>query len=179
VKFLLGIAAALLISTPSYAMKYSWRVSHGQVVAMASGDIEKNEGDIFNTWYQTLSEKISSIELDSTGGHVVGGFALGKIVHDLHLNTGIAKNGSCNSACVMVWAAGEHKSLPYDGSIGVHNCDAPNPTDAEICTLHMAQFLSANGAPPNVVVQVINTPNDDVYWLKLADFLAWKAKITR
>ena len=116
---LLSIILLGLESCPVLAMDYAWHEDEGRVVVMASGDVQRDEATRFDDWRadHLRGRRIDAIVFDSAGGYIIGAWALAQDVHRLGVDTGIAHRGRCVSACVMPWAAGAHKTVPYDGAV--------------------------------------------------------------
>jgi hypothetical protein len=74
-----------------------------------------------------------SVELDSPGGSVSAAFAIGRIIRRENIGVTIRfdrfKPGICNSACVLLFAAGVHRSFIEDVSrLGIHRPYLEVPT---------------------------------------------------
>jgi hypothetical protein len=104
-----------------------------------------------------------------------------------HPNTGVAGGGMCASACVLLWAAGWHRSVPADGMIAVHGAALPaslvdaDPNGARMVSndldVIIAKDLASVGAPATVVAAVVTTPSTSIYVLTPADYAAWGVNV--
>ena len=167
-----GLALALCVATsPTMAMTYD---VHGSVVT-ARGDVEKDELDRFIGAVEGIT--IGRVVLDSGGGFALPALKIAQWVHAHHVTTGVVKGGRCASSCVMIWASGEKKTLPYNGAIGVHQCDAPTQVAIDACLHGTIELFQHTGAPDSVLADITITPNDDIHWLSLAELRAWKVEI--
>jgi hypothetical protein len=200
------LSAALVVATmagavaPADAMTYAYHaVGKDTLVIDAKGDIGPDAGKIFAAWLQAqpkdaMNRPHFAMILDSHGGNPFGAFDVGEAIRKNGGNTGVAENGQCASACVLLWAAGVQKSASLTSKIGVHGAyfdktavkaptkeaadDAKNaPLFEATWTLEIAQQLKMYGAPDHVVVQAIMTPSKDMYWLTADDAKAWGATI--
>jgi hypothetical protein len=166
------LACALLVATsPTMAMTYD---VHGSVVT-ASGIIERDEMARFTQVVDGI--EIDKIVLDSDGGYALQAWKMAQWVHAHHVTTGVAKGSGCASACAMIWASGERRTIPYNGTIGVHRCNGPTQGEIDGCIRATIALLRSDGAPDSVLEEVATTPTDDMHWLSLAELRAWKVEI--
>jgi hypothetical protein len=61
---------------------------------------------------------IRTVVLDSYGGLVDEAIEIGRIIRERHLDTAVPPSSSCVSACVLVWAAGQRRTV--DGQLATH-----------------------------------------------------------
>jgi hypothetical protein len=61
-----------------------------------------------------------AVLLDSPGGRMAAGLAIGNMVRLRGLATGVARGGECMSACALIWLAGVSRFLHEDGRVGFH-----------------------------------------------------------
>jgi hypothetical protein len=59
------------------------------------------------------------IELESPGGSLSSAMAIGALVREARFDTAVAERGKCYSACVLILAAGVHRTVT-SGKVGVH-----------------------------------------------------------
>ena len=85
----------------------------------------------------------------------------------------------CASACVLLWAAGVHKSVAPDSRVGVHMTSLSDDASRTNLLLNgmIGRDLASVGAPASVVAAAVATPGDSIYWLTPADFAAWNVNI--
>jgi hypothetical protein len=194
------LSAALVVATlagvnDARAVSYSYQlVGSDGLIIRAKGTIASDEVKIFNAWSETRVPKAArqrpnrAIVFDTGGGNTEGAFALGALIHKVGFNTGVAANGTCASACVVIWAAGVRKSASATSHIGVHGASMDQnklsarekqtaPLYESLSTLKIAQQLHLYGAPDKVVVQTIMTPSNDMYWLTAEDAAAWEVNV--
>jgi hypothetical protein len=96
----------------------------------ASGNIEAEDAFRFQAYLSKLPQKpVTTLYLDSNGGHVQGAMALGRIVHQAMIRTFVTGPAAkCHSACTNIFLAGRDRDsgMPYrvKGSangLGFHN----------------------------------------------------------
>jgi hypothetical protein len=177
-----AIVALTITNLPAAAMDYSWRSYKDKIVIDASGPIVFDEAKNFIAWVKlSLPEwnghRATAIVFNSPGGSVEGGRQMGILIADFHMTTGVSHGGECDSACVLIWSAGEFKSVGSDSRIGVHMAkdgDGEPTVDGTIFGLH---WLQKTRAPNSVVVGAMSTKPSDIYWLSQDELIAWGAKI--
>lgn len=93
------------------------------VTLTISGEITKNTLEEFRTALdeikiQNKSIKLNAVRLDSIGGNNSVAIEIGKIIREKKLNTYVAEDSRCESACVLILIAGVQR-YPF-GKVGVH-----------------------------------------------------------
>ena len=93
---------------------------------------------------------IRTVVLDSDGGLVDEAIEIGRIIRERHLDTAVPPSSSCVSACVLVWAAGQRRTV--DGQLATH-CPAFQGTFQCVPPTRqlMVNFLKEMGAPEAVI----------------------------
>ena len=111
---------------PVKAMNYSYRlIGSDTVVIDATGEIGPDEARMLASWIMTFPPDVgnrpySAFVLDSNGGNPFRAYAIAEVLRKKNVNTGVAENGVCASACVIIWGAGLHKSVSASSRVGVH-----------------------------------------------------------
>jgi hypothetical protein len=181
-----AVAAAALYAASANAMTYSYRMAGRQIVVNATGEIMPNETELMTQWTVTLPvaiqhTPIAAFVFNSTGGNVLEAKRLAVAIRngDERPNTGVAAGGMCASACVLLWAAGAHKSVAADSRVGVHMTSLGDDASQTSLLLNgmIGRDLASVGAPASVVAAAVATPGDSIYWLTPADFTAWNVNI--
>ena len=85
------------------------------------------DGPIDERAAQRLREEIAArdlasatVVLNSPGGLLLEGMALGQVIRQLGFSTSVAKGGVCHSACVFALLGGVYRFAAPQSSIGVH-----------------------------------------------------------
>jgi hypothetical protein len=184
--FAAAVAASALYASSANAMSYSYRMAGQKIVVDAVGEIMPNETELMAHWTRTLPvaiqhAPIAAFVLNSPGGNVMEAKRLAIAIHnaDEHPNTGVAAGGMCASACVLLWAAGAHKSVAPDSRVGVHMTSRSDDASQTSLLLNgmVGRDLASVGAPASVVAAAVATPGDSIYWLTPADYAAWNVNI--
>jgi hypothetical protein len=184
-------AARAAAAVPANAMDYSYRlIGRDTVIVDSTGEIGPYEKQTFANWAITLPRGVlirpnSGIVLNSPGGNPFGAAAFAEALRKAGNNTGVAEGGICASACVIIWAAGVHKSVSASSRIGVHgasfagaNINASNKQMFEGATSRaLAVTLREYGAPATVVAAAATTAPEDIYWLTYQDYADWGVNV--
>ena len=158
---------ALIISGQSFARAGELIFGEGDKWVLFQGPIRTKEMD--GLLSQLDEKKPKQILLNSVGGNLTGAMRFARYVREKEMDTWIAKNQTCASACALVFLAGTerfsegklivHQYLPTAGQgdanatwdtafIGVQSMIG------EIITL-----LNSFGTPPFVFERIFNSPN--------------------
>src|SRR5690242_9226073 len=104
------------------------------------------QGTIDEGAAQRLREEIAArdlraatVVLDSPGGLLAEGMALGRLIRSRGYSTAVARGGACHSACVFALLGGVYRFAGAQSRIGVHRFSSTSPgVDADA-----AQIVSA------------------------------------
>lgn len=103
------------------------------------------------------------ILLNSNGGDSLAGLTIARMVFNAGLDTYIAPQAECYSACAFVFAAGQEKRA--DGLLGVHqmysNVESNEFTQTFIA--EVLQEMTAYSVPQEVISRMLRTPANDMY----------------
>ena len=176
-------ALAIAWAIPAQGIALSTRLYQGYAIIDVVGAFEPGNSDRFMAIVEA-TPRATMVVFNSGGGLVNEGEAIGAIIENHHLATGVAAGGQCSSACALAWAAGARKSIAPDASIGVHNASEMNEDDVARRldgiggTSQMGKWLRRFGAPDNVVNKLLDTPPERMYWLSAKDLAAWQVTVT-
>ena len=156
------VALALVAGAlPSQATLY---MSEREGVAHVSGAFEMADVERFAAFLARKREKpLSVVYLDSFGGEVLAGIAIGRLIRKARLATAVnAARARCDSACTLIFAGGVRRhyiaseavfeGFSSRGGLGFHPAHQRDPawTRAEISvrgTAMMAAHYRAMGQP--------------------------------
>jgi hypothetical protein len=141
---ILAGSSVLLAATPMPAPAATI-VRNGDRVVL-TGPIQPGDDTAFAA---AVDDDVKMVVLGSDGGHVNEAMAIGRLIRRRHLDTAVPS--SCVSACVLIWAAGDRRTV--DGVLRVHcptrinspyQCDAPERQ-------RMVGYLTQMNAPAGLV----------------------------
>ena len=144
---------------------------------MVIGDVAQVSGEID---YQILTELratkgIRLVVLDSPGGHVQAGRAIGLFLAANGVETRV--DGVCFSACTLAFAGGAKRALGSQGVLGFHGYRFVDPLQVQTVSKAEVEdkdraFLSAQGFDPDFVERVFATPPEELWQPTRAELLA-------
>jgi hypothetical protein len=147
----------------------------GRVIVTIVGEIEQGDSDAFTTAVKQANDAgkfVANVRLNSEGGNLLEGVKLAEAVRFGKMSTNIGRNGTCASACFLVFAAGNTKFATYDAKIGVHGASDKNGDEtvqSGAATVSMARIAKELGVPSAIIGRMVVTPPDDMVWLTPQD----------
>lgn len=147
-RWMLALFGALAIACPSFAdnagrpMIFTWGTVYGdQKAIFADGDFVVDTPMTFRRFLTTgESGPETKLYFNSRGGDLASGMEMGRLIHSLHLNTGVGVNqrdpsldgqvdlhayshvypGYCISACTLAFLGGVSRLVDKDSTYAVH-----------------------------------------------------------
>lgn len=116
------------------------------------------------------------VELDSPGGLVVEGLAIGRLIEARGLDTFAPRR--CHSACVMAFAGGTGRFISADTRMGMHSAGGPGATEEGVAEANRVAdaFLRERGVDRHLVDKGSAVPYESAWipeaWVLLASGLA-------
>ena len=109
------------------------------------------------------------VVLDGPGGVLGEALLIAEEVRRRQLNTLVAPNRSCASACAIVFLSGRDKYLGAGAAVGLHAASyADGRADPEATEL-MADYLRQLGVPDSTLRRMAATAPSDIRWLTPAE----------
>lgn len=193
VTLLLGAAA------PAAAMTFETTAApeackpHGCVIA--SGEIDGDTGKALTRFVRDNNvQPGATVVLQSDGGNLLGGLALGTAIRQAGLATSVARydaasgqftgGGACASACAYAFLGGLERSVGEGARLGVHQvCGPPDKpwelsaSDSQWLMAMVAVYLNQMGVRMDVMILALRTSPTDMHWLspiELAEYAVIK-----
>lgn len=112
------------------------------------------------------------VQLDSRGGRVAEGLALGRLILDRNLDTLVS--GECSSACVTAFAGGNRRLIGPQARVGLHSAGGNGVSAAHVddANRRSDEFIAARGVDARVLAQGAATASDDIWFPTHAVLLA-------
>lgn len=189
-RLLQGLAAtALLLSAAAPAAAMSFAVTTApdackpKGCVIATGDIDSDSGkDLARFVRKNGVATGATVVLQSEGGNLLGGLALGATIRNAGLATSVARyddqagvlasGGDCASACAYAFLGGVQRSVGEGSRLGVHQvCGPPDKpwelsaSDSQWLMAMVAVYLSQMGVPMDVMILALRTSPNDMHWL--------------
>lgn len=184
---ILVLAAAALLAQPAAAMTFSTTQAPGacraRACVLAVGDIDADTGKAFADFVRRNRIAAgSTVVLQSEGGNLLGGLALGTAIRTAALSTSVEQfdakagefrpGGFCASACTYAFVGGLHRSVGAGSRLGVHQVAGPpekpwalSATDSQWMMSLVATHLSRMGVAMDLMVLALRTSPTDMHWL--------------
>lgn len=147
-----------------------------------TGQIAPGDGARFAEWLEGNGRSATEAVLHSTGGSVADALEIGRALRAAGLDTRVAEDRICLSACPYVFAGGVARSVEDGGALGVHQHfhgeNAYLPAFLAIEDIQSGQasvmaYLVEMGVDPRMMIPAMATPPAQIYVLlpeELADY---------
>lgn len=145
----------------------------GQVLLL-QGAITDGDADTLAAFLDGLAAPPDLVALNSPGGLVDEALALGRLIRERGLDTGVLSGAVCLSSCPYVLAGGVTRQVSRKGAVGLHQhyYDAPRylPVLFAVQDIQEGQgrtmaFLIDMGVAPKVMLYSLQTPPEEIYVL--------------
>lgn len=108
---------------------------------------------------------LGQLVLDSGGGRIPAARGLARLVAEAGLDTHV--EGTCASACVLVYAAGQNRSLGAQGRLGFHGyklISVIETIDPQTEQARDAAFYVARGIDAEFIARALSVPHDEMWF---------------
>ncbi len=116
------------------------------------------------------------VQLESRGGRVAEGLALGALLRDRGVDTLVT--GECSSACVTAFAGGARRLIGPQAKLGLHSAGGKGVSAAAVASANRAsdEFIAQRGVDWRLLEKGAAVANESIWfpepWLLLASGLA-------
>lgn len=135
-----------------------------------SGDLE------FGTTRATraaldANPKITTIRLESRGGRVAEGLALGRLLLDRNKDTLVT--GECSSACVTAFAGGARRSIGREAKLGLHSVGGKGVRASDLVAANQRSdvFIANRGVEMRFLEEGSAVANDQIWFPPVSTLL--------
>ena len=107
---------------------------------------------------------VQVVQLDSRGGRVAEGLALGRLIAARNLDTLV--RGECSSACVTAFAGGRRRLIGPDARLGLHSAGGAGANAAGVAAANRDSdaFIAARGVDLRVLEKGSAVDNSDIWF---------------
>ncbi len=180
-----GAANAMTFTAPKHSLPdvVRWMDQHGDTTRIyAEGEITATSAGELEQFVRANHIESGMVLLNSPGGSLMGGVALGNAIRKLGFDTGIATyahggmvtSGICASACAYAFAGGRGRY--YSGGatrLGVHQFhsqgyDIDSGTSQEVSGILVA-YLQRMGVDASAFSASASVQPNDILWLSAAE----------
>ena len=115
---------------------------------------------------------VRAVRLESRGGRVAEGLALGRLIADRNLDTLVI--GECSSACVTAFAGGARRVIGRSAHIGLHSAGGNGVSAANVdkANRESDEFMARRGIDARVLALGAMTAHDDIWFPEHSVLLA-------
>ena len=135
-----------------------------------SGEIRLEDAETFQNYVSKKNYK--RIVLSSGGGIVIAALSIGSIINDKKMETIVAENSTCASACALIWVAGVKRFAGRNSKIGFHAAYSNNDNKLEVSSSANAligAYLYKLGLSPQTIIYMTEVAPTDMRWLTTMD----------
>ncbi|HZA96441.1 MAG TPA: hypothetical protein VE421_09920, partial [Burkholderiaceae bacterium] len=104
------------------------------------------------------------VRLESPGGRVAEGLALGTLLRDRNIDTFV--NGECSSACVTAFAGGARRIIGGHARLGLHSAGGAGFSADAVASANRRsdEFIAARGVDQRVLQTGASVANDQIWF---------------
>lgn len=104
------------------------------------------------------------VRLESRGGRVAEGLALGTLLRDRNVDTLVT--GECSSACVTAFAGGARRIISADARVGLHSAGGAGFSANTIASANRRsdEFIAARGVDQRVLEKGASISSDQIWF---------------
>jgi len=136
--------------------------------------IEPDDGKKFEEVVKKNDVKMAVIVLNSPGGNLVAGYAIGNLIHEKGYATYVAGGATCGSVCAMIWMAGSPRQVEPKARIGFHAAYTTDKKGRVIGESGMGNALVGSyyahlGLSDSAIMYLTSASPKEAKWLNPAD----------
>lgn len=135
-------------------------------VIIVSGEISQGDDLKFKKIASTTDS--AAVLLNSGGGSLLTALEIGKIIRLRDYSTAVYSDGTCASACALMWLAGTKRVIFGNGRVGFHASyrnDDGQLIEIGVGNALIGHYLSQLGYSQNAVIFATSAPPDKMLWL--------------
>lgn len=166
--FFILMVTALFSATPTLAAEFDLDTSGKIPDIEIFGTIEP--GDFAKFQRITANQARLIVHLNSDGGALDDALKIGALIHDKKWITSAINGYPCNSACALIWLAGDKRFLTTSARVGFHAAYRLNGGKAEEsgqANAMVGRYLTLLGLNTDTVVFATTAPPDRLAYITL------------
>lgn len=147
------------------------------------GTIMPETAAVFTNQITQLGEYIETISVDSPGGFLESALTIGAIIREKGFKTQIIEGALCASACPLLFAGGQERSVHPQSAFGLHQIysteqaqlsSAQAMADAQATTARITRYLDGMGVDSKVWTFALETPPARLYYLTKEELINYR-----
>jgi hypothetical protein len=131
------------------------------------GDIKPGDETVFNAL--TPDCKAGGVLLKSDGGSLAAGLRIGELIREKGLETAVAFDARCASACALAWLGGSKRYMSTSSWIGFHAAytvnDLGSANESGLGNALVGAYMTTLGLPKSAVIFAASARPDEMNWL--------------
>jgi hypothetical protein len=139
-------------------------------VTLERADVLAVQGDLEFGSMRAVREALAAnpavrtVRLESRGGRVTEGLALGRLIADRNLDTLVT--GECSSACATAFAGGNRRLIGPAARIGLHSAGGSGISEQHVdeANRRSDEFMAARGVDARVLAMGAATGHDSIWF---------------
>jgi len=138
----------------------------GRTFVAISGEI--TEADVEKFRRIAVKHDHAVVFLASSGGQTLAALEIGRLIRIKEYDTYVSNGAACNSACALIWIAGNKRFLAESARVGFHATYLNNsgrPTESGVGNAVVGSYLSSLNLGRDAIVFATSAPPDKLNWL--------------
>jgi hypothetical protein len=144
-------------------------------VVSIRGRLERNDHEGFKTAVSDIQAAI--VFLDSPGGFLTPAMSIGLMIKRKKFETAVADGIACNSACALIWLAGNPRLMAEGAHIGFHSSQEllhKDEYNTAVGNGYVGYYLKSIELPWSAVLFVLKANPQSLSYLTQADSLKYE-----
>jgi len=139
------------------------RVEAGGALVVIDGDLEFGSMRALRATLDA-NPAVRTVRLESRGGRVAEGLALGRLIAARNLDTLV--RGECSSACVTAFAGGRQRLIAPGAKLGLHSAGGAGTSTVSVARANQTSdaFMAARGVDLRVLEKGSAVANRDIWF---------------
>lgn len=164
------VVASSLVSNAKSAAIYTNFAQDGSCAITFYGDIVKGDDNLFDVL--TPDCKGGGVLLKSKRGALEAGLRLGELIRQKGLETAVAFDAQCASACALAWLGGIKRHMATSSRIGFHAAYVMKGDlafESGVGNALIGVYLTSLGLPKKTVIYITSAKPEGMNWLDYRD----------
>lgn len=168
------LVAAIVVAVPLFTASQSHAARvfanfgpDGSCAVTFYGDIKLGDENIFNAL--TPDCKGGGVLLKSDGGSLTAGLRIGELIREKGLETAVAFDARCASACALAWLGGTKRYMSTSSWIGFHAAytlnDLGTANESGLGNALVGAYMTTLGLPKSAVIFAASAKPNQMNWL--------------
>lgn len=134
------------------------------------GDINAGDDKLFDALTPDCAG--GGVLLKSDGGDLLAGLRIGELIREKGLETAVAFDARCASACALAWLGGTKRYMSTSSQIGFHAAYTVNgkvASESGVGNALVGAYLTTMGLPKSAVIFITSASPAEMNWLTYLD----------